>query len=118
MDKKTNVQVNPLYGFAVVIMEAAIFGLLGEFWYGSGGFMAMAVLSIVCGLAVMLSLVPFVGVGLEAYVLWWWVLPMVLMRSGLDASWLTTLIVWLNLGIGLVITAVMSYVSVKLMRGV
>jgi hypothetical protein len=99
--------------WSLIVLWAA----LGYFVYGSlAGVFAMLILGILYDLAMLLALIPFAGVVLQALVMYFLITPWVLDFTGIAATWLTTLVFWVDVAFGCLITFIMSmYVLAHLM---
>ena len=87
-------------GLIILIMLAAS---LGYFVYGGiDGVFAITILCVLYGLMVLLSLIPFIGIGLQYWASIQLVLPWVISNTGIYPTWLTTYILIYNMLLGFI----------------
>jgi len=98
------------------IATIIIFGIIGYFVYDGSIDAAIAVmaLSLVVGLVTLLSLIPIVGWVISVPLSYYWVIPAMLEMTGIEYTWLITIIFVLNVILGFVITTFMTVVIIKL----
>jgi hypothetical protein len=105
MDENKNVYTGIGIDFFLVIL----FGALGYFVYGGvGGALAMVILTILYALATFLSLIPFAGAFFQWLVMTYAIRPFVFHLTHIHSTWLTFAAFWVYLGLGIVLTAIMS----------
>jgi len=100
------------YPFPVLLV---LWAVLGYFVYGGmDGALAMILLSIVLGLAVPVALIPFVGFIVYAFLAYYVILPWVIDLTKIDPTWLTSLIVLVDVVMAGLITFATSIVVLAL----
>ena len=89
----------------LIILWAA----LGYFVYnGLTGVFAMIILGVLFGLVILLASIPFVGVVIQGLVMYFLIQPWVFDFTGITGTWLTSLIFWIDIIFGCIITLVMT----------
>jgi len=97
------------YGLGFDFLLVVLFGALGYFVYhGVGGALAMVILTILYALATLLSLIPFAGAFIQWLVMTYAIKPFVFHLTHIHSTWLTFAAFWVYLGLGIVITAIMT----------
>jgi len=105
MSEKKSSEISIGSEWTLIILWAA----LGYFVYnGLKGVFAMLILSILFALATFLALIPFVGVLLQGLVMHFIIAPWVFEFTGITATWLTSLIFWIDIIFGCIITVAIS----------
>jgi len=86
-----------------------LWAALGYFVYdGFSGMLAIIILCVLYRLAMLFAFVPFVGVIIQGLVMYFLIQPFVFEVTGITATWLTTLIFWVDIVIGGIITLLMT----------
>ena len=103
-------------GTIVTLIIAAIFGY---FVYDKSIEAAVAVAGItfVVGLVTLLSLIPVAGWIASALLSYFVVIPGMLVMTGIEHTWLITVIFVANVLLGLLITTLMSVAAIKVLTG-
>jgi hypothetical protein len=84
--------------FGGISVLLVLFAALGYFVYGGlNGAFAMVILSVLYGFAILLSFVPFIGIGLQYWVSVEMVLPWVISLTGIQPTWLTTIMLTIEM---------------------
>lgn len=93
----------------ITILLAAI----AYFVYGNNiaASLAIVILIILCGICNILSLIPFLGVFAQRYVMSNWIFPWTFGLTHITTTWITSLIFYGYLVIGSIITIIMSLVA-------
>ncbi|MFA5755084.1 MAG: hypothetical protein WC909_01820 [Candidatus Paceibacterota bacterium] len=100
-------ELNRCY-FALYLLFFVGFPTLGYFVYGGLiGFFAIMALSIICLIALLLSLIPYIGIFLQVWVIISYILPF-MENMGIYSTALTTCIIGLTLIAGLIMWVVSS----------
>lgn len=101
-------------GGGSTIVWMLFWAVLGFFVYdGLNGALAMIVLSFLFGLAALLSIIPVVGVFIQYYVSITYILPFIINLTGITATWLTTTMLVVSIIMGIIITAMTTFVLLK-----
>jgi len=109
-ERNTEVSLKPV---RLSILLTVMFSLLGYFVYGSiNGALAILLLDLVCDLTVLVSVIPFVGCLIQAFLMKM-IIPKIAAITGIHLTWLTTAIFWTNLLFGVVVTAIVSIMVLK-----
>jgi len=96
-------------GIGIDILLILLFSALGYFVYhGVGGALAMLILTILYALATLLSLIPFFGAFVQWLVMIFAIKPFVFHLTHIHSTWLTSAAFWVYLGLGIVMTAIMT----------
>jgi hypothetical protein len=96
----------------------ALWTALGYFVYhGLAGMLAVLALSILYSLATLLALIPFAGVVLQGLVMHFLITPWVFELTGIEATWLTALVFWVDIALGCFLTFTMSLAAIEAIRG-
>lgn len=91
-----------------------VIAALGYFVYGGiGGAIAMFILTFVYGLVSLLSLIPFVGVFVQGLAMFYLVNPWIFGFTGITSTWLTGLVFWINIIVGIFATIVTSLLLMR-----
>ena len=87
-----------------------LWGILAYFVYdGVGGVLAIVLLGILFALSTILALIPFgMGVVAQVLVMKFVILPFVLDLTGLSATWLTGVMFWVYIVLGIITTIVIT----------
>jgi len=98
------------------IMTLIIFGILGYFVYDKSiesaiGIMGIAIVVNIVGL---LSLLPIMGWIISTIILYFVIIPGLLTITGLEHTWLITVIFASNVIIGFIVTIAMSIIMIKI----
>jgi len=97
------------YGLGLDFFLVLLFGALGYFVYqGVNGALAMVILTILYALATLLSLIPFFGAFVQWLVMAYAINPFVFHLTHIHYTWLVAVAFWVYLGLGIVITAIMT----------
>ncbi len=97
------------YGLGLDFLLVVLFGALGYFVYhGVDGALAMVILTILYALATLLSLIPFAGAFVQWLVMTYAIKPFVFHLTHIHSTWLTFAAFWVYLGLGIVITIIMT----------
>jgi hypothetical protein len=104
------------YGLGFDFVLVLLFGALGYFVYhGVGGFLAMVILTILYALATLLSLIPFAGAFVQWLVMTFAIKPFVFHLTHIHSTWLTFVAFWVYLGLGIIITLIMSLIVLAIL---
>ena len=96
-------------GWALIILWTA----LAYFVYdGIEGAIAVVILGVLFGLAILIALIPFCGVVIQVLVMYFLIWPWVSNFTGIEATWLTLLIFWVDVILGIFITLVTTLVAI------
>jgi hypothetical protein len=57
-----------------------------------------------------LMLIPFVGFIIEGFVVAYWIVPFVFNLTGLTQTWLISLVFWLNIGLGGIVSIIFGII--------
>jgi hypothetical protein len=94
-----------------------LWAALGYFVYdGLQGVFAILVLSILYDLAAFLALIPFVGVIIQGLVMYFLIAPWVFEFTKINATWLTTLIFWVDIIFGCTTTVTMTFFALVFLK--
>jgi hypothetical protein len=103
-------------GIGIDFLLILLFSALGYFVYhGVGGFLAMLILTILYALATLLSLIPFAGAFVQWLVMTFAIKPFVFHLTHIHSTWLTFVAFWVYLGLGIVITLIMSLIVLAIL---
>jgi hypothetical protein len=103
-------------GIGIDFLLVLLFGALGYFVYhGVGGALAMVILTILYALASLLSLIPFVGAFVQWLVMSYAIKPFVFHLAHIHSTWLTFVAFWVYLGLGIIITFIMSLIALAVL---
>lgn len=101
-------------GISVFFIIAVI---LAYFQYGTlQGVLFVALYYLLTGFAAALSLIPFVGVILYYFVSASAVTPWLVSFTGVQTSWVTDIIFWAYLIVGVVLTAITTVVTIAFLK--
>ena len=104
------------YGLGFDFLLVVLFGALGYFVYhGVGGALAMVILTILYALATLLSLIPFAGAFFQWLVMTFAIKPFVFHLTHIYSTWLTSAAFWVYLGLGIVMTAIMTLAALAVL---
>ncbi|RLG33236.1 hypothetical protein DRN97_05560 [Methanosarcinales archaeon] len=99
------------------ILLTMLFSLLGYFVYGSiNGALAILLLCIVCNFMLLISVIPFVGWLIQAFLMKKLVITGIAAITGISLTWLTSAIFWVYLVFGIIISTVTSIVVLTALR--
>lgn len=97
-------------GFELLLLWTA----LAYFVYGGlEGTMAIVILCVLYGLATLLALIPFGGAIIQVMVMKFAIWPYVMAFTGITATWLTGLVFWIDVIIGIILTFAATIVVLK-----
>jgi hypothetical protein len=114
MSKEYRGYVN--YGLGFDFLLVLLFGALGYFVYhGVGGALAMVILTILYALAGFLSLIPFAGAAIQWAVMAYAINPFVFHLAHIHYTWLVAVAFWVYLGLGIVMTAIMTLAALAVL---
>jgi len=102
-------ELNHCY-LALYLLFFVGFPTLGYFVYGGLGFFAIMALSIICLVASLLSLIPYIGVFLQIWVIINYILPFI-ENMGIYTTAVTTCVIGISLIIGLVFWVISSEIG-------
>jgi len=104
------------YGLGFDFLLVVLFGALGYFVYhGVGGALAMVILTILYALATLLSLIPFAGAFVQWLVMTYAINPFVFHLTHIHYTWLVAVAFWVYLGLGIIITLIMSLIALAVL---
>lgn len=90
--------------------------ILAYFVYGSlAGVLGMLLLYFIVSLVCILCLIPIVGWIISVSINWYIVIPIILAFTGLEYTWLVSLIFAYSVIVGLIITSLMAIVIVGIL---
>jgi len=96
----------------ICILLTALFGLLAYFEYGGvHGVAAILLLCVIYWLLLTVSIVPFIGWLIQAWLMRRFT-PNVITLTGIAPTWLTDLVFWSFLGLGIVVSAISSLIVI------
>jgi hypothetical protein len=100
------------------IITIIIFGMIGYFVYDNSIDAAISVmlLSFVVGLVTLLSLIPIIGWLISIPLSYYLVIPAMLEMTGIEYTWLITVIFTLNVLLGLLITAFTTVMAIEFLK--
>ena len=99
----------PIYYYSILLM--VLFSLLGYFVYGgTNGALAILLLSIACYFMAFISVIPFVGCLIQAFLMKMFI-PKIATITGIYLTWLTSTIFLVYLLAGIVVTTVFSILA-------
>ncbi len=97
-------------GFELLLLWTA----LAYFVYsGIDGTMGMIILCVLYGMATLLALIPFGGVIIQVLVMKFAIWPWVMAFTGITTTWLTGLVFWIDVIIGIILTLAATIVVLK-----
>ena len=103
-------------GIGIDILLILLFSALGYFVYhGVDGALAMLILTILYALATLLSLIPFAGAFFQWLVMTYAIRPFVFHLTHIYSTWLTSAAFWVYLGLGIIITLIMSLIVLAIL---
>jgi len=103
-------------GIGIDFLLILLFSALGYFVYhGVDGFLAMLILTILYALATLLSLIPFAGAFFQWLVMTYAIRPFVFHLTHIYSTWLTSVAFWVYLGLGIIITLIMSLIVLAIL---
>lgn len=116
IDKMTNTKIS--FDTSGTIITIIIFGMIGYFVYDNSIDAAISVmlLSFVVGLVTLLSLIPIIGWLISIPLSYYLVIPAMLEMTGIEYTWLITVIFTLSVLLGLLITAFTTVMAIEFLR--
>jgi hypothetical protein len=105
------------YSLKISWLLTILWVALGYFVYGGfSGALAILVLSLLFSVTILVSLIPFVGVVIQGLIMNYWIVPWTFGVTGITATWLTGIIFWINIIIGLIFTIITSIATIVALR--
>lgn len=90
---------------SLISRTSAIVAILGYFVYGNiEGAIGAWLIYIVVGMGVLLCIVPIIGFFVYYFLAKYWIIPKLLILTNLHQTWLISLIFYVDLAIGLILT--------------
>ncbi len=81
---------------------------------GVGGMLAVLILAVLYGIVLLLAIIPFGGVIIQVLVMYFVIWPWVSEFTGIEATWLTALMFWVQVIAGIILTLAVTAIIVAM----
>ncbi|MDD5696585.1 MAG: hypothetical protein PHO90_01250 [Candidatus Pacebacteria bacterium] len=100
------------------ILLTILWSAMGYYVYGGmGGITAMAILGVLYSISIAISFIPYVGVFIQGWVMIYQILPWVQDFTHIGTTWLTDIMLFVNLGCGVILWCIVAvWVTLTLRR--